>query len=585
LFYGRQEKLMGEIMLYFASGDSGFYFTEQLHALSWLPQIWHSEVNLGVSTLSRMWFDYPFTLVVKLLSFMGFQWGVSEKILWAFALGIAIVSIVQLSNLLFHSVLPKILSVIIYCFNTYILMVFGGGQIGVALGYCFAPFALCRFLRQIDSLLEQKINLREVVRTSLFNGLCLAVLVAFDLRLAYLVIGAVVLYIVFHLVEQGRKIGSSMLPLLFFAGIIPGTVTVLLHLFWILPILMTGWRTIDQGEIYTGTNIVKDLSFADLPHTLSLLHANWPDNIFGKVYFFQPEFLVFPIIAFAAFFRKNIDKKIQYFALLALLGVFFAKGVNPPFGGIYYWLYMHVPGFVMFRDSSKFYMYIEFGYELLIPLGLQIIAAQVSRLVHRNIWIWISLLFFILWGFSIRQLFLGQLTGQFKLKSIPAEYVQFKDLLVHDPVSFRTLWMPSPEKFSYSSPVHPIITGSTLFFDSPTLTLTQLIHGQQFRSIISENGIKYIIVPIDVEKRIFMSDYKYDPSQRNALIQALTADGFVRLNVFKQLAVFVNPSYTFTQYTPPVIAGQYYWVRVGLIISVIVLISSVGTIIVLKRRT
>ena len=37
------------------------------------------------------------------------------------------------------------------------------------------------------------------------------------------------------------------------------------------------------------------------PHALSLLHPNWPENLFGKVYFLQPEFLILPILAFSAF--------------------------------------------------------------------------------------------------------------------------------------------------------------------------------------------------------------------------------------------------------------------------------------------
>ncbi len=607
-------------MLYFAGGDSGFYFAEQLRNLSWLPQIWHPEYNLGISTLSRMWFDYPFTLLVKIFSSFGFHWDIIEKILWISVLFMAMFSIVRLSSLVFRSSIQKIIAVIVYSTNTYILMVFGGGQIGVALAYGFAPITLFQFLQNIDSVLDKGGEVRDITKNSLISGLLLSLLIAFDLRLAYLIVVAVFLYLLIRQIETNFGTLRSIISQGVFVFIIPGCIALFTHMFWILPIMLSGWSTNDQGEMYTGMYIVKDLSFADLPHALSLLHANWPENLFGRVYFMQPEFLVLPFIAFATLLMADrlrakglLDKgkilettspaKVTYFTILALLGAFLAKGVKLPFGEIYYWLYSHVPGFVLFRDSSKFYLYIALGYAVLIPLGLQVIAVRSSDAIkqilmkvvkgrlkylfsasYENVFICISVIFIIFWGFTIRQLLLGQLFGQFILKPIPPEYVKLKDLIVHDMSPYRTLWLPVPEKFAFSSDSHPVITGSTLFINSSAPELVKLIGGKKFKKTIFDSGVKYIIVPIDVEKRIFLSDYKYDVSQRKALIDSLTKSGLVKLDGFSQIAIFTNPSFVFKQYKPDIVSKQEYWVKIGLFMSMFTIISIAGTIVVLKLR-
>ena len=69
-------------MWYFAGGDAGFYFIEQLRQLSWLPVPWRADLGFGVSVLARMWFDYPYILVIKAFSSIGFSWWLIDKMLW-----------------------------------------------------------------------------------------------------------------------------------------------------------------------------------------------------------------------------------------------------------------------------------------------------------------------------------------------------------------------------------------------------------------------------------------------------------------------------------------------------------------------
>jgi len=478
---------------YFASGDMGFFWPEQMQALSWLPQVFYKEYGFGFNGLLSLWLDYPFRVFVKLLSTAGLSWFIIEKLLWLSVFALAVYSAYLLTKHWIGS--------LIFAANTYILLLFSGGQLGVAFAYAFSPFVLFRFITYQKG----------TVKTHIVNGLWFALLILFDLRIAYLMLGAIVLY--------GLK---SVVPLFVAASV---------HLYWILPTLLASRGTASLGEQFTNPGMLKFLSFTDFPHALGLLHPNWPENLFGKVYFMQPEFLIIPLVAFGSLLFK--EKNIRFFAILALIGAFFAKGVLGPFGGIFQWMFEHVPGFVMFRDPTKFYFYVAIAYSVLIPAVLKKIN---NKFVYA--------IFIIFWIFSLREINL-------KPSKLPAEYVKLKDLLVADTIPSRTLWIPQKENYAYFSDVHPILAATD--------------------SSMIDPSVKYIIVPIDVNKRIFLNDYTFDENLRDKIISDISLPRDTR---FHDVALFENPNFT-RMYTivPAIVQRQQHLANIGAILSVVLLIT------------
>lgn len=504
---------------FFSSGDAPFFFAEQVKNLSWFPSVWDASQGFGKNLLPRLWIDYPFRLIVKILSTIGLSWLIIEKLLWFSVFGLAIYSSYRLGRHILGKGAGAIFTPVIYVVNTYMLLLFAGGQLGVAFAYGFAPLVLCKFIETIDS--TKKLDFRRTV----INGLFVALLIVFDLRIGYLILGVGVLYAV--LAKKIAALYSFGLSILV-AGV--------LHLFWILPAVLTGTGPGSLGEDFVNTGMLKFLSVADFSHALSLLHPNWPENLFGKVYFLQPEFLIVPILAFGSlFFVKQIKEqrhRIPFFALLGLTGAFFAKGVDNPFGGVFQWMFIHVPGFVMFRDPTKFYVFTAIGYSILIPFMLQRINRKLLYIV-----------FIIFWVFTIRAVFLGLVTGNFRPMPLPAEYVQLKNLLVADTVPSRTLWIPQKDSFAYFSDVHPILTATS--------------------SASIDPSVKYVIVPTDVFKRIFLTDYTFDPAIRIKLIDQLSYT-LTRNPSFHDLAVFENPDFKDMQTTiPAAVARQQYFANIG----------------------
>lgn len=400
-----------------SSGDWPYLYTYYIKQFSWVPE------------QRFLWLAPYYQILTKIIINFGLSWHLVERLLWFVPwVGICIYSSWKLTR--------SWLGVLIYTTNTYALMLVGGGQMGVAMAYAMAPAVLV-------------------------NRWLLPVQVMFDPRIALLT-----------LIIALRKNSKQF--------VFPVLITVVLHSYWWIPLLKN--PSILSTQFHEATaDAVKYLSFASFSNSLSLLHPNWPENIFGKVYFQRPEFLIIPIIAFATL-RLN-----KYFALLVLIGAFLAKGTNEPFGGIYLWLFNNIPGFSLFRDPTKFYLFLALGYSVLI--------SGIKKPIF-------AFLFVLFWIFTIRESITGSLTGTFKPVEISSEYQQLKNPDV--------AWYPKKSRFSFS--------------------------GYDYDA---NKKFQYIVVPDDIRGEIFVTDRMYDKEKRqDAILFIATMSGLRRLEEYKELAVF-----------------------------------------------
>ena len=151
-----------------------------------------------------------------------------------------------------------------------------------------------------NSVTEIFVHKRAIVdyyKIQIVLGLVLALQVMFDLRIAFLTILTVFLYMVYRYIFIERiNIRLYAGCLSFIALIVSG-----LHAYWVIPIIM--YRSHPAQEMlrtFSSIEGFRFFSFATFAQTLSLLHPNWPENLFGKVYFMKPEFLILPLLAFSS---------------------------------------------------------------------------------------------------------------------------------------------------------------------------------------------------------------------------------------------------------------------------------------------
>ena len=67
---------------------------------------------------------------------------------------------------------------------------------------------------------------------------------------------------------------------------------------------------------------------------------------------------------------RRLRPEVLWLLVAALLFAFFAKTDNAPLGQIYDWMYLHVPGWKLFREGSKFLYIVTLAYAILIPIAL-----------------------------------------------------------------------------------------------------------------------------------------------------------------------------------------------------------------------
>jgi hypothetical protein len=380
------------------------------------------------------------------------------------------------------------------------------------------------------------------------SGLAISLQIVLDLRIAYITLAAIFLYWLMKLALNTnlKQQASSFL----FTFLIPGVISVLLNLFWILPTLVNRQNPIEElGAAYSSLGAVKFFSFAQLENSIGLLHPNWPENIFGKVNFMQPEFLLLPILAFAALFfiKKSQDVKegiyILFFALLALIGTFLAKGANEPFGGIYLWSFGHFPGFMMFRDPTKWYTLIALSYSVLIPFTIWKIYVWLGSLEKLRVFRLAKIfLLLVVAGllFLIRPAISGQLTGAFQAVQIPNEYIKLENYLSPQDNFSRTLWIPTVQRFAFYNNQHPTVPAQDLFNLYSNDQLFDKLKQKSTENLLQELSIKYVIVPYDSQGEIFLNDRQYDEKAYQKLVNEIKTISWLKpINGFGRIAVFV----------------------------------------------
>jgi len=568
-------------------GDWPYFFPEMLRDPSVYFSSWNPGQGNGLGGVNPIYsLGMFFGFTVFLAHTFSIPWVFIYKFFW-FALPLlsGILSSIYLVKTIFpqSSLWQRLFSSFIFTTNTYFLMVVGGGQMGVALAYSLTPLVLARFIKLIDHSVASNKNFQFFppiagsrfggtifnFQLALLAGLVLAIQVMFDPRIAYISMIAVAIYMILNLkknilntfspLEALAKWGYLILNNL----IIPGFVAVLLHAAWILPILFFQSSLIPQG--LTSADGFRFFSFADFSHAFSLLHPNWPENIFGKTYFLKPEFILLPILAFNGLLSisKNQISKIHneailFFSLLALLGMFLAKGASEPFGFVNLWLFEHIPGFAMFRDPTKFYLLIALSYSVLIPFSIYSIYEWLSAKSKfsifnfqfsikskifniPNLFLILTTLYLIL---IIRPAIIGQLGGTFTQRKVPIEYFTLKDFLYRQQGFFRTLWIPRQHRFTYNFWSRMPVEAEPLFKKSKIVDIVNQLRKPETREYLSELGVKYIIVPYDPYGEIFVKDRKYDSlAYQQAVWQLEAVPWLKKLDGFGKIAVFETPSF------------------------------------------
>jgi hypothetical protein len=398
-----------------------------------LPTAWNAVGGVfGQNQLATLW-SWPNNTVYSLGASIGisFNWLIP-------LLGILPVLIIGFWGMYFFSGIfmasrdARLIAALFFLTNSYILLVIDGGQLLWGLAYGIIPWCLVTFYRYI--------NQKRHVGWFLF---CFILLSFADLRAIYLLGIILVIYLLIEILRK-PQIGYLVFFIrVLLAGLLAVLCLVLLHAYWLLPLLMS-----QSSVLPSNLSISSEadfLSFISLSHAFVLQQPHWYLNIFGQLQPIRLEFIWIPLLIIPIFINKRW-LNVQLLVIL-LVGVFLAKGNQPPLGSLYAHLLNYIPGFFLFRDSSKFFILIALVYAVSVGLLVQQLEDARGRFKKYSrllVGVVVALVVLMVWP-----TFTGQMTGLLGFSKQVAGYQQLEQILKTDSSEGRVLWISSKPPLGY----------------------------------------------------------------------------------------------------------------------------------------
>src|SRR3989344_683875 len=171
----------------------------------------------------------------------------------------------------------------------------------------------------------------------------------------------------------------------------------------------------------------------------------------------------------------------------------------------------------------KFYILIFMSYSVSIPFSIHSIYRWISAKLKMqsaklqfkvksylpNLFLTFTIFYLI---FLVRPALLGQLGGTFKPHEIPKEYITLKNFIISQPGSFNTLWIPKVQRYGFSSESNQAVSSDEFLEAYSIPEIKRKLQDPGMEKEIKSLNIKYIIVPYDSQKELFLKDRKYDSS-------------------------------------------------------------------------
>jgi hypothetical protein len=514
-------------------GDCVYFYRDNLLSFFNFPYFWNTSPagsGLGYFSLPTLPFAPPSFLLGLAYRITGFDFSIIEKIIWFLPfLVISYFGIRKLGEIIDLDETGKSFTVLFFLLNTYILMVLDGGQIGIALGYSILPWVLYFHFKAISGFERLPVML-----SSLFA----AFLGLFDLRIAYLAGFLIIFYYVYEYFVIGGKSVKRIIQILSsdcYFGL-------LINLFWIYPLISS--RLVGLNTSLLQANQVSALSWMNLLNGLFIFQPHWYLNQFGKINPTPFYFVLIPVLTFGNLLIQPKNKKVYFWVFICFVSIFLIKGSQEPLSDFYQKLFTFLPGFILFRDPSKFYIPLMVSSSLLFGLAVQKINQWLLTKKYNYVSTGLRILLVVYFvGFTF-PVWWGSLLGTFSPLSPSIEYQNYKDLISRQTDFFRTAWYPQKSEFGYSSPLHPAVDATyDLFHLRPfdiaiggTYDLFSYLEHSFTPQLFDVLGVRYLVQSESIRNYPKTKD---DIKNSNRLTEVLSkAKWLTRINLNEKLAVY-----------------------------------------------
>lgn len=340
-------------------------------------------------------------------------------------------------------------------------------------------------------------------------------------------------YLLFHIISKKEK--SEIASSLKFTALTFVT-WLLFNLWWLLnTILNFSESTISQiisSESYSNVLTLNSIStnFLNIFRLLGFWAFGnnfkgdlyFPDSPLYSSFFFVLISFLLPILAFGSLLIKKAQKNIIYFSFLSIIGLFLVKGLSPPFGSIYEWLFFNLPGFSIFRSPyEKWGVLVTLSYAFTIAFTLSELyyypkVRRTIRIVSRKsiIILCILILFVYPFPFFTGDIFPPQSKYEYLKSSriqVPTSYSDASSWLDEKLYSYGIFSMPSndtvPNYYSWGwsgvSGLDPIFFISKVTQTNPLFDSHNPRYQQNISKILGLFNTKYIVLHEDAYWQLY----------------------------------------------------------------------------------
>lgn len=454
----------------------------------------------------------------------------------------------------------------VYSANTFILTI-SVQHLYLALVYALAPFVWGVALGALDKV-KAGAGIGRLIAGGLGFAAAFTLVMAIDARMALLVMVPVVLLFVVELVKSPGKRGLLVAAAATVLGVLA------FQAYWIVPSLFGGGGSAYEGVVPETTFV----SFFELSHALTLQHPfyNGSDPAWFQAHPVTLAAFVLPLIALAGLWALPEQRRrpLMVFVVTLCVGIFFAKGTNAPFGSVYTFMFENVPGMQLFREPSKFMMWVAAGYALLIGVFVDRCVAWLSSREPMSDG-WRALVVNVTKGDAVqRSIRLDRLVAIATIAAltvttaygaraalgndmgwtttsvqVPSGELAFARHLERDTNFARVLWLPASSRFASLSEQHPRITAEGLLSTARAIPGAEMSPDQLIveyerltdLAVLRHAGVGYVAVPSDLDAD-YWADLFPNMAQRkatyNAYIERLSQPGFAPMYFSPSLVVY-----------------------------------------------
>lgn len=468
--------------------DFSLISQDSLKSLLGLPRTWsmRGTEGLGEYTGFTLW-SWPFNLLFGALASLGLPFALLERILIVVPfLTLGIYGIWKLCKSIHLSIYATVISILIYLSNTYILLVIDGGQLSIGLAYAFFPVSFLALDQAIKGSLRRKI----------LAGLLIALIGFFDIRFLYVFLSLSLFKFLYDLFFTNLREWKVLILDWLKTGLVIGLIILGLNAYWILILVKFPL----SSSFYTYLTQTAFTSFISIGHSMLLQSPHWFKNVFGNVSDLNFAFILIPILVFLAPILKPKNHVVGFWLIVAIISIFLTKGTSAPLPDVYKWLFYHIPGFSLFRDSSKSFFLIALSYSVLIGITTDEIIKRIESYKIKVAFVVILIAYFI---FIIKPVWFGLMTGTFLMPPLQKEYSELDELISEDQVQSGVFWIPTISPLTNLNPRHPAVEAARLAQKRPfaqanvgTYELFNYLREASYMGqLFDVAGIGYIVYP------------------------------------------------------------------------------------------